>query len=243
MEKFENCYSKEEAQKEAGFITKSLDKKYPNTEGRFTSEQYNEEEKHIREGQIELIKKLSKLNVPVYIAGGYACELLLQENDGKFDGEFSAPHKDVDVVIKRDEQDVIKEKLNEFDLKIKEKIELGQDVPFKLYLKNTTGIQADFGLIDTDSITGEPYITVLGDNQSHKVYFSSDMLEGKQVTFNDVSIKVISPRSLIQSLIFYPQIGRGTLREKDTKRANELLQKFFPGETLESDLFKVRIES
>jgi hypothetical protein len=94
-----NFYSQEKAEKEANKVTKSLSDRYPNQNGVFTREQYESINKEIVERQVDLIKKLSSLSIPVYLIGGYASDILMGENNGVFNGEFSGPHTDIDALV------------------------------------------------------------------------------------------------------------------------------------------------
>ncbi|MFZ2522214.1 MAG: hypothetical protein WAX44_04510 [Minisyncoccia bacterium] len=74
------------------------------------------------------------------------------------------------------------------------------------------------------------------------IHVVNSISNGITITLGDTPLKIISPRGLIQSLIFYKQIGIDELREKDRIRAERLREKYFPDVPLDSDLFKVRIE-
>jgi hypothetical protein len=242
MEEIKVFYSEDKAEQEGETITKRLRKLYPEQEGKFSKEQYDEVERQIYEEQIKLIKEMSLLKIPTYLVGGYASDLLILEIDGSFEGDFVDPHTDIDMLINAKDSEALTDKLKELGFKVKKRVEPGQEKANKIYISNTHSIEADFALLETDEESGEPYFNTKSGDKNCKMYLSRDVLDGPVITLGDTLVKVLSPRGLIQSLLFYRQLGISELREKDKIRAERLREKYFPDETLDSDLFKVRIE-
>ncbi len=235
MKENPDFYTKKQAEDEGFAQLKELGSKFPSQGGNFTSEQYENADANLREKHIEMINRFAGEDGPAYLVGGYACDALIN-------GDFIEPHTDIDLVATRKKQEELEEKLNESGYSGKKKIESDPEKPFKIFVKKGA-LQAEFALIDTDQATGEPYTTVkLENGKSSKLFFSSDMFLAEPMKISEKTLKVVSPRGLIQSLLFYKQIHRAGLREKDLNRVNALINKYFPGESLDSDLFKVRIE-
>jgi len=242
MEKMENLYSIDKAEQEAELVTKRLDKMYPNQDGKFTNEQYESMNEQMSAEQVELIKKLSEIGVPLYLIGGYASDLLLLEKDGVFEGEFAHPHTDIDMLVDAENKDVLAQELLDLGFKTKERTEEGSDKPNKIYISRTDSIQGDFGILETETETGKKFFNVSIKGRGFRLYIDDDLQNGPEVKLGDTLVKIVSPRALIQSLLFYTQLGISELREKDKVRAEMLCQKFFPGETLDSDMFKLKME-
>lgn len=232
MENPSKFYSQEQAEEEARNQVRELKSLYPEQEGVFTSEQYEEADINLREKQIEFIKDIAGQDSPAYLFGGYASDLLIHG-----DTPLKEPHKDVDMVILRNKEGELVEKLKGKGYQVKAKIESGMKKPLKLDLKNAGSLKGDFVFADIEESTGQPYIeTKAKDGKSIRLYFSADIFQSKPIQLGDRLIKVISPRSLIQSLLFYNQ------REKDLMRVEKLIEKYFPSEKIDSELFKVKTE-
>ena len=228
-------------------IAKRLEQRYPDQNGKFSKDQYEEIDKEMdREmagGQVELIKKLSSIETPVYLFGGCAYELLLFERGGEFGGEFAHPHNDIDVIIDRKNLAILEKNLKELGLKPKEVVEGVQNKEILRYEGGGNGIKLDLdlALMDINPGTSERYMDIQFGGKKYKVCFSPDILSDKTIVLGGVRIKTFSPRGLIQSFLFNSQIDFA-LRENDRIRAQRLCEKYFPGETLDSELFKVRVE-
>lgn len=228
-------------------MTKRLKQRYPDQNGKFSKDQYEEIDKELNRelasDQVELIKKLSSIETPVYLFGGVAYELLLLEKDGESVSEFARPYNDIDAIIDRKNLAILENKLGELGLKPKEGVEGVQNKEILRYKGSKNGVQLDLdiALMDINPETNEPYINIQFGGKKYKVCFSSDIINDKTIVLGGVKIKTLSPRGLIQSFLFNSQIGFA-LREKDRIRAKRLCEKYFPGETLDSKLFKVRVE-
>ncbi len=68
------------------------------------------------------------------------------------------------------------------------------------------------------------------------------MFDSEPLAFEGEKLKIVSPKSMIQTLLYYYQLGLSELREKDRVRAISLIQKYFPGQTIDSSDFHVRVE-
>lgn len=236
-------------QNDAGLLkgevkTKRLKQRYPDQSGKFSRDQYEEMdreiEKEMASDQVRLIKELSSIEIPVYLVGGYAYELLLLEEGGEFKTQFVDQHRDFDMTTNRENSDILKNKLRELGFKLRKEVDRNQNETLE-YVKSDNGVQADFTLFDINPETNEVCgNSSLGDKK-YKVCSNLDIMKGKTVVLDGVGVKNLSPCGLIQSLLVNRQIGLA-LREKDRIRAERLCAKYFPGETLDSELFKVRVE-
>ncbi len=236
MEEMPTFYTKEQAEQEGQRITKELNSQHPDDGGVFTHDQYEAVNEEIQQKQRELIGDLAGEDPVAFLCGGYAADLLMH-------GEVRDPHTDVDMLVLKEKQGELKERLENLGLNIKGKVEPGQQEPYKLYVTGDRMMKADFGLVEVDVETGEPCVQFqLENGKAGKLYFDAGTLGEDNVFLDGKRVKVISPRGLIQSLLFYGQIGRAELREKDAIRVASLIQKYFPGETKESELFRVRVE-
>lgn len=206
-------YSEDKAEKEAGKVADLLAGRFPEQNGVFTKEQYDSVEREITERQIELIKKLSSLSVPVYLIGGYASDLLLGEEGGVFNGEFSGPHTDVDMLVESGNLEAIQNELDESGLQFKKTI-VGEQV-YKLYLNDPSGLEADIGVIED---VGDEFKITMKDGVAH---FKKDLILGPEIIFFGQKVRVISPKLLVQSFLFY-----GRPREKDIARTKALSEKY-----------------
>ncbi len=239
MEKIEHVYSEDKAASEAKEITKTLNKESPDSNGVFSAEQYEEASRNIDMRQVELIKDISGMDFPAYLAGGYAADVLIQESGGVVSSDSFDAHADIDMVIRKEDIENLEEGIKSLGLNSKSRLEENQSVPSKLYLKNASGLQADFGVMDV-SESGEPFIVtnVITNGYADviKVLFSQDMFSYGEIVLDGKPIRVISPKSLIQSYSFY-----GQMRDKDRIRAQRLIDKYFPGEDLNSSKFQAKV--
>jgi hypothetical protein len=208
-----NFYSQEKAEKEANKVTKSLSDRYPNQNGVFTREQYESINKEIVERQVDLIKKLSSLSIPVYLIGGYASDILMGENNGVFNGEFSGPHTDIDALVENKNLQTIQDELTSIGLKFK--ISRVGDKIYKIFLDDKSGLEADIGVIEEDQ--GQFKIAL----KDREIKFNKDLVLGPEIDFFGQKVKVISPRLLVDSMSFYEKP-----RAKDVARAKALKEKF-----------------
>jgi hypothetical protein len=190
----------------------------------------------IHDKQVELVLDLAVDSNPVFLIGGYACDLLL---DNSLDGQ----HKDVDMVVSRDWQDQLGVRLKSLGYKIGIKKKTDHAKVYKYFLKDSDLVQADFPFIDIDSDSGELYFEeMLKDGRLVRLYFSPDAMLSDPIQMSGKSVRVLSPRAIIQSLLYYAQIGLNEVREQDQLRAKKLMSRYFPGEVESSELFKVRVE-
>jgi hypothetical protein len=238
MEKMTNLFSEDKAIQEAEVVTRTLHKRFPDQKGVFTANQYESVNTEMLEKQIRMIRELSTLPVPVYLAGGYASDFLI----GDGEGEVSNPHTDIDMLTNKSNADLLTNKLTEMGYSVKRKNVHATEGVGKIYITKTEDIQADFAFIELDENTQEPYLLTSRKGRPIKIFFSKDLFGGNETILEGTPIKLISPRALIQSLLFYAQVWGEPPREKDQNRAKLLCEKYFPNETLDSERFKVRVE-
>lgn len=226
-------------------MTKRLRQRYPDQNGKFSKyqiEEINREiEKEMASDQVELIKKLSSIEIPVYLVGGYAYELLLLEEGGEFRAQFADQHRDIDMITNIENSAILKNKLKELGFKLKKEVDRNLNETTLEYINGDTGVQADFSLIDINTETNEVCANSSLGNKKYKVCSNLDVIVWKTVVLGGVEVRTLSPCGLIQSFLVNRQIGIA-LREKDRIRAQRLCEKYFPGETLDSELFKVRVK-
>jgi len=182
--------------------------------------------------QLEFFKIIQEKNLPIWIIGGFADDALIQGNLSHF-------HGDIDAVAYRDKTDSIRVELENMGFHVEEVIVPPNTTAYKLRAVKDF-LHLDLVLFDFDEESNKFYINLANTNTGDlfRIYFSEDSLSYPTQDLDSVKVNTVSPTTLIQSKNIYAQIGSNGERDKDSRSQMDLVNKFFPGESLSSDKFK-----
>lgn len=144
----------------------------------------------IGSGYTDLIGRLSTLDPPMFVFGGFAEEALLE-------GTLQRPHGDVDVIVRR----------NELDARLRQVEELGF-APLGVYYEprpglplvmggSGNGLNLELGIVD-EGTSGFYFVTGDADGEPHRFDLTDDLFLHPPLTIEATTIHVASPRALFQ---------------------------------------------
>jgi hypothetical protein len=169
---------------------------------------------------LPLIEKLSMLNPPLFIFGGFAEDALLYQ-------KITREHDDLDVLVKRDE---LEKRLEQFkELGFKEFEVYYEPLP-KLPLVIHSIYQSlhlEPGILDKEE---DEYYFVIDDAEETKikVFLPADTFTYPKTLLEGIFVQTVSPLALYQIRQAFITSGTfGELREKDIKAQAKLEEKFF----------------
>jgi hypothetical protein len=186
--------------------------------------------------QLELIAQLAGLEPPPSFMGGYAEDALLA-------GTVTRPHDDVDLIVRRDQQELRLTQLAELGFTDWETWgEAAPGVPFYLFGQRD-GLKLDVGIID--QVDGENWMrvhklafTVAGEEApaGYQLRLPDDLFDQPPVELDGILIRPISPLALYQLRAGVAHRNSfGPLSERQLATMAELRERFFPHRR-ESDL-------
>ena len=180
--------------------------------------------------QLDLLARISELEPPVSLMGGFAEDALL-------DGVVTRPHEDIDLLFARRDHELRMSQLTELgftDWAIQGEAEPG--MPFYLFGQNGD-LKVDLGI--ADEIDGGIWVRV------HKLAFSvgggeapaqyrfklpDDIFDHPTVELEGIPIKPIQPLGLYQIRAGIARRGSfGPLSERHQATLTRLRETFFPG--------------
>jgi hypothetical protein len=183
----------------------------------------------LTERQLELIAKLAALEPAVSFMGGYAEDALLA-------GEVTRAHEDVDIVVRRSDQELRLAQLAELGFMDWETWgEAAPGVPFYLFA-HVGDLRLDVGI--ADEADGKLWMrvhrlafTVDGRDApaGYQLQLPDDLFDQRCVSLAGISIKPISPLGLYQMRAGVARRNSfGPLSERQRARLDELRARFFP---------------
>jgi hypothetical protein len=186
--------------------------------------------------QSNLIRDLFTNKLPIYLAGGYAEDFLLE-------GKIMSDHHDVDLLVFKENLEQIRTELKKRGFTITE-VKQGANGEAICEFKAVKGeFQVDVVFVSVDN-EGRYFLDI--DNSeglnSDRFYFEPNTFIQSQKKLNDVEVKTISPLTLIQTREALKQV-KHWVREKDQQKIEALKEKFFKDKDFNSELFKPDIVS
>jgi hypothetical protein len=185
--------------------------------------------------QLELLGRMSELDPPPFLMGGYAEDALLA-------GEVTRPHDDIDLMYPRAEH----------PMRLAQAAQLGFEsfvaigdaspgVPF--YMRAELGdLVLEVGICDEEA--DERFFDVgklhfdLGGREppaGYRVHLPRDTFEWEPSTIAGIPVRVLSPRALYAIRAGIASRGSmGELTEKQLRSVRRLRETFFPGEPVET---------
>jgi hypothetical protein len=166
-----------------------------------------------------LVLQLSQLELPVFIFGGVAEDVL-------FEGSLDRPHADLDVLLPR--------------VQLPERLEQMRGVGFPsfdvyyeplpgrpLVLGATAGdLSLEFGVVDEDT-SGFYFVAGDSDGTVQRVDITGDLFSYPPVTVDGAAVHVASPLALYQMRDAFMRLGTfGAPREKDIVAQRRLREDF-----------------
>lgn len=182
--------------------------------------------------QLDFLNMIQEKRLPIWVIGGFADDALVH-------GGLSRFHSDIDAVTYRDKADFLKTELENMGFLIEEVIIPPNTTAYKLRAKKDL-LHLDLVLFDFDESSKRFYISLVNPNTNDlfRIYFSENSLSYPTQNLNGIKINTVSPMTLIQSKNIYARIGSNEERDKDLKSQTVLINKFFPGDSPDSDKFK-----
>jgi hypothetical protein len=168
--------------------------------------------------QLDLIARLTVLDPPVFLFGGYAEDAILH-------GSVSRPHDDVDVFVWFDD----------LPMRIEQVRDLGFDTiesrfepsPGRPLVVGASRGDLQLELCVGDRSDGRAYFELPGDGGVDRVWMPDDLVTYPAQRLDDLVVSTISPLALYQVRIALAEVFGG-FRQKDKLSHAALRDRFFP---------------